>query len=325
MKHRIFTLLAIFATCIATRAQQVATLEALPLAGANTYWNGSGTVTQVTTFADGNLQFVNSYDTSFGGYWGACAYSNVVDTVTAGYSNQYAAITGKGNNNSTIYGVAYYDYNTANNKIRVADTALSSYAYGVYITNSTVAYMSLKNGDFVAKKFGGTSGNDPDFFAVQFTGWRNGLALTDTVTKYLADFRDSNNANDYIVKDWRWVDLTTLGKFDSIIFSFISSDVGQFGINTPLYFCFDDFTTGNAPTTIAHSGAEGSLSNYPNPATNFLFVQDVRGVKLYNQMGQELKLPFIVSNTATVFDISTLAPGFYFARAAALTSTFTKQ
>jgi hypothetical protein len=325
MKHRIFTLLALVASYTTSHAQQVATLEALPLSGPNTYWNGSGNTSQVTSFTDGNLQFVNSYDTSFGGYWGACAYSNVVDTITAGYSNQYAAITGKGNNNSTIYGVAYYDYNTDNNKIKVANNALSSYAYGVYLTNSTVSYMSLKNGDFVAKKFGGTSGNDPDFFAVRFTGWRNGLALPDTVTTYLADFRDSNNANDYIVKDWRWVDLTSLGQVDSVTFSFISSDVGQFGINTPLYFCFDDFTTGSAPAALAATSSTLALDIYPNPATSFLHVKNTSSVRLFNLLGKELQVPAVIKTTETTLDISTLSPGNYFVSGGNVSTKFVKE
>ena len=40
--------------------------------------------------------------------------------------------------------------------------------------------------------------------------------------------------------DWRTVNLTSLGAADTLTFSYESSDVGVFGINTPTYFAADD-------------------------------------------------------------------------------------
>ena len=53
-----------------------------------------------------------------------------------------------------------------------------------------------------AKKFGGTTGNDPDFFKVTVKGYKGGVLTTDSVPFYLADFRFANNALDYIVDSW---------------------------------------------------------------------------------------------------------------------------
>jgi hypothetical protein len=35
---------------------------------------------------------------------------------------------------------------------------------GVYVTNTTYAYNSMRDGDMFAKKFGGPTGNDPDWY-----------------------------------------------------------------------------------------------------------------------------------------------------------------
>ena len=56
---------------------------------------------------------------------------------------------------------------------------------------------------------------------------------------YLADYRSTDSAHDYIVDDWTWVDLSGLGTVDRIEFTLSSSDVGSFGMNTPAYFAMD--------------------------------------------------------------------------------------
>ena len=71
--------------------------------------------------------------------------------------------------------------------------------------------------------------------------------IKDSVIAVLADFRSNNSSEDYILKTWKWVNLLPLGDIDSLSFSYRSSDVGQFGMNTPGYFCMDNFTTKDAP------------------------------------------------------------------------------
>ncbi|MBC7451396.1 MAG: DUF4465 domain-containing protein, partial [Cytophagales bacterium] len=40
---------------------------------------------------------------------------------------------------------------------------------------------------------------------------------------------------------WRWIDLRSLGVVDSLVFTFTSSDVGMYGMNTPAYVAIDHF------------------------------------------------------------------------------------
>ena len=64
--------------------------------------------------------------------------------------------------------------------------------------------------------------------------------MTKTVEFYLADFRFSDNSQDYIVDTWTSVDISSLGAVNQLTFKFESSDNGTFGMNTPAYVCIDD-------------------------------------------------------------------------------------
>src|SRR5690606_7670037 len=107
---------------------------------------------------------------------------------------------------------------------------------GCYITNTSYAYTVIRDGNNFSKKFGGATGNDPDWFVLHIVGKKNGTWLSDSVHFYLADFRFDDNNQDYIVGSWEWVDLSILGDADTLYFELRSSDAGLNGINTPTFF-----------------------------------------------------------------------------------------
>ena len=57
--------------------------------------------------------------------------------------------------------------------------------------------------------------------------------MTGEVSFYLADFRFADNSLDFMLTHGNCVDLGGLAEARSIGFSFESSDVGKFGVNTP--------------------------------------------------------------------------------------------
>ena len=75
---------------------------------------------------------------------------------------------------------------------------------------------------------------------------------------YLADFRFDDNTLDYIVDQWTTVDLSGLTNAVELQFSLSSSDVGDFGMNTPAYFAVDHVTVSeenaNVMGTVSRSG-----------------------------------------------------------------------
>ena len=221
-------------------AAGTATFDDLSL-GANSFENGQNLS---GGFTSGGIGFSNNYSPDFGGFWNGFSYSNVNDTTTPGYGNQYAAITGTAHSGSN-YGVSFDDATIS----LAAGTSIS----GFYITNTTYSALAIEDGSQFSKKFGGASGNDADFFSVTATGY-SGTAETGSATFYLADYRFADNSQDYIVKDWRWFDLTGLGAATTIKFSYRSSDLGDFGINNPTYFAVDDVQAVPEPGTVAALG-----------------------------------------------------------------------
>lgn len=217
---------------------QTASFEDITLQGTNNFKIPS-TGNFDSKFSSGSCEFKNNYDISFGGFWSSgWAYSKTNDTLTATYANLYASYANKGVGNSNNYAVSQNNsfLNLKQNSIK-----------GIHISNTTYAALSMKKGDAFAKKFGGTNGNDSDWFKVTINAYKNGNMKTEKVDFYLADFRFQNNAQDYIIKDWTYVNLQSLGSLDSLKFSLSSSDTSQFGMNTPAFFCIDNVIT-NADT-----------------------------------------------------------------------------
>lgn len=204
------------------------------------------------SFSSENLSFNNHYNSQYGS-WGGWAYSNVTDNVTTGWGNQYSAIAGGGLGSSGIYAVAYEDSFTPT--IPRIFLPEGEPIAGVKVTNTTYAYHSMLNGEYPAKQFGGSSGTDPDFFRLTITGLDHSETITGSVDFYLADYRFENDALDYIVDDWAWVDLSGLGAGTRMLdFTLASSDNGIYGMNTPAYFALGEVAVVPEPGTFALFG-----------------------------------------------------------------------
>jgi hypothetical protein len=211
--------------------------------GGGQYYNGSDSA---GGFTSGGVYFTNNYNTSWGS-WDGWSVSNTTDTTTAGYTNQFSAYTG-GAQSGTQYGV-YYLPSSLGPTVSFTSPDPVTLA-GAYFTNTAYAALSMLNGDSFAKKFGGTSGNDPDWFKLTIRGIDGGGYTANSVEFYLADYRFADNAQDYIVTNWSWVDLTVLGAVYGLEFNLSSSDVGMYGMNTPAYFAMDSVNAVPLPPAV---------------------------------------------------------------------------
>jgi hypothetical protein len=236
--RRMMSLILAF-TFASTAGADIANFDDLSLAP-ESYWNGSD---QSGGFASGSAYFNNNYDSTYGS-WDGFAYSNITDTASSGWSAQYNAITGIGQNGSANYGIGYVGWA----ELPVITLGTAGIVDGLYVTNNNYAYYSMLSGDVYAKKFGGSS-NDEDWFLLTITGKDVVGAATGTIDFYLADYRFADNSEDYIVKTWEYVDLSSLGVVKSLEFSLSSSDIGGWGMNTPAYFALD--TIMPEPSTMA--------------------------------------------------------------------------
>jgi hypothetical protein len=171
----------------------------------------------------------------------------------------------------------------------------------------------MLNGDSFAKKFGGETGDDPDFFSITIKAALNGEMMEDSIEFFLADYRFDDNSMDYILNEWTEIDLTSLGFADQLIFSLNSSDIGAFGINTPAYFCMDNITLLDLADSQENID-DISVNVYPNPASEWIIIdmetQEQGDLSIYDNSGRMvLRYSNYTPNTAAA--ISSLDPGQY--------------
>ncbi len=271
----------------ASLSAQVIDFEDLTLP-TDSFWNGSD---QSGGFTSGNAYFSNSFTDWGNGItsWSGFAYSNMLDTVIQSYSNQYSCYAGTQTPNSTIFGLSYnsIDWMTTevipnfllfNNTVKIQS---------IDVTNSTYAALTMLNGDMYSKKFGGPSGNDPDWFKLTIKGYLDNT-LKGVVEFYLADYRFTNNDSDYIVKQWTTIDISSLGVINKLAFSLSSSDTGTYGMNTPAYFCFDNIRYQNT-SEIKENLTSTNYAIYPNPAQEVLYLnKPAQKITVFTLNGKKL-------------------------------------
>jgi hypothetical protein len=288
------------------QAQSVATFDDLTLSP-ESFWNGSDQSGSFKSGAiGGEITFINSYNTDWQS-WSGFAYSNMSDISTPGFLNQYSAITGKGFEEGKNYGVCY-----PAPKAELGFTLPGKFT-GFYITNSTYAYLSMKNGDAYSKKFGGETGNDPDYFNLMIEGLNgNGLPV-DTLNFLLADFRFADNSKDYILNNWTWVDLSNLKVANKLRFSLSSSDNALWGMNTPGYFCIDDLKYEIMVSASEIQQSQASI--FPNPFNDRLIISGINTrahVSIFDVSGRTMSEYLNVANNQVIGGLNKLKSGVYF-------------
>ena len=240
---------------------QTIDFEDLSLTVPNSFVNGSAAVVAPAT--SGNSQFVsrgatfkNHYETSpFGDFWFGWSYSNVVNNVTPGPSNQYAAYLPNGGNGSPNYAIASVD--TTGTIVPSIDLPAGRKPVSMQLTNTTYAARIVLFGE------------DPNHFARQFDvahqdtftltiqGFDGLGGLTGTIVVNLADYRVPGSvAQTKVIQDWTTVDLTPLGDATKMTFAMDSTDhfidnsttpPTDYGMNTPAYFALDNLTLAAVP------------------------------------------------------------------------------
>jgi len=305
MKH-FFTTLFIFSLAL-LNAQTTTDFESFDLE-AGEFLNGSD---GSGGFSTENLFLPNSYldDPQFPS-WSGWSISAATDTMTAGFMNQYSAITGAGFEGSTNYAVSF----SATNILELRRDAVGKVIEGMYVTNGTYPYLSIKDGDGFTKKFGGLVGDDPDYFLLTIKKYFEGELSTDSINFYLADYRFEDNTQDYIIDEWTYVDLTSLGNVDSLQFTLSSTDNNPiFGMNTPAYFCIDNFMTRDQATFTSAPKLDLDLTIFPNPTSNFLNFtwEQQQGIVQVVDLQGRILLEQILQKGNNQIEVNQLVHGLY--------------
>ena len=223
--------------------------------GVSGYWQG---MEGNNEFFSGGWTFTNQYSSYF---WGGFTVTNHTDLTQTGLDAQYTAIAGVGHDGSAQYAVSYTMGATA--EVSASDASVQTVS-GCYVTNNLWTYQSITEGDYSATPFGGTSGNDPDWFKLTATGKNSDGQTVGTLDFYLADYRFADHEEDYVLNTWEWFDLSPLGPVASISFSLSSSKNDSFGMLTPAYFCMEDFN-GVGPDTPPPTYLEENALDFDKP------------------------------------------------------------
>jgi hypothetical protein len=183
------------------------------------------------------MDFVGTTDVSEYGtfkYWNGSAVSRFNDMTTAGLANQCSvyykdAKTGAGGQGGSATFAVCFD-----GAVEFSDAAAEAEFHQIWVTNATYTALSMMNGDAYARKF-----EVGDWLKLTIAAEDKAGAATGTpVEVYLADLRNATSPG--ILKEWKMVDLKPLGdKVHKLTFALSSTDNGEWGMNTPKYFCFD--------------------------------------------------------------------------------------
>lgn len=179
--------------------------------------------------------------------WNGFTYSDVNNPTNGGWENQFAVYgDGADFSGTGSYAVGYVDaYNAVNPTVNFA---YNQTVNGLFVNNTAYTAFDMIDGSPFSKQF-----TTNDWFSLSIEGFNSVGGTLGTVDINLADFAgftDGDNKNNYIVNDWTYVDLTSLGDtVRSLEFTLSSSDTGLFGMNTPAYFAVDNIDAIPEPAT----------------------------------------------------------------------------
>ncbi len=182
-----------------------------------------------------NLPVVN--DTA-NNYWSGYALSSQYRTNQAdSLIYQFSAYsTNGGDEASKVFLVYYEDLVFGESNYITFNDGLSHTIGDIAVANNSYSWWVMKIGDSspVAHQF--TMPNS--WFIARFSGYNEVGALVGVVDVHLADLTLGNSS--YQLSNWATVNLSSLGNISKLGVNFLSSDVGENGINTPAYICIDN-------------------------------------------------------------------------------------
>lgn len=179
------------------------------------------------TFTSGVCAFGQYVDALYAPaiYYYGFVVSNHTDTVFESYEDAYQVVGGQAHsgNNYAVWYSSWY----GNDRVSVAEPTQFA---GFYVNNSTYVEACIVDG------FGLTDGafTAEDWLKLTIYGL-NGTDTTGAVDFYLA--KDSS-----YVREWTWVDLSTLGEVTDLAFDMTGSRNNSYGPEVATYFCMDDLT-----------------------------------------------------------------------------------
>lgn len=205
----------------------VATFEneegGIQLDAQNHYWLGNNPQSGNNVWKSGDFSLYTYDDNSWGTdyYYGFYA-SNETENTSTGYEQPYRSAVGGAyeGSNFAIWTNDYY----GSNSIRLANPMPVA---GFFVTNNAYTVNDMI-GNGWSKKF-----DETDWLNVVCVGKIAGVTTGTVVVELAKDGK--------FIKDWTYVDLSSLGQVNEVVFTMEGSDMSYGYLNTPAYFCLDNF------------------------------------------------------------------------------------
>ena len=182
-------------------------------------------------YATEDMIFEYFYNEEYG-YWGGFAQSKMFDTDLKNgiYDNQYSAYNAKAASGNSFLLYYYDSFNEPCDIVCMTSLELRS----VKLNLSTYTYASITDEDINAFARAFTDG---DYLKVVFTPLAaDETPVGDNVECYVVDYRDGKR---FVADNWQEYKLN-LPASARIRVTIETTDVGEWGANTPLYICLDD-------------------------------------------------------------------------------------
>ncbi len=199
------------------------------------------------------------------------------------------------------YLVGYYSEFNGEKSCQLAFNDGKSYApQGVYVNLNSYPYYTIEYGDQYARAF-----NNGDSFKLII----HGVAADESEKTVSVELAAYENGNLTINRGWRYVDLSSLGTVDEMYFTMTSTDVGEWGVNTPTYFCLDKLTVLESTGGVSDVAESAVTLSYDREAMT-VNVAGADFAIIADTMGRT-----VMSGEQSRFDISHLPAGVYVVKA----------
>lgn len=182
----------------------------------------------------------------------------------------------------------------------IMSDGLDHEAVGVYVSLNSYTYYSIADGNGMARQF-----SQGDSFTLTVYG-EDAEGNVRHIDVPLASF---DNGDLTATRGWKYVDLSDLGKVNTIWFTTHSTDVGAYGENTPSYFCLDKLS-------VKANGSQSSVAanSIRTPRTNIFYSRKDAMVKL---SGSDFAMVFdpaghcVMTAESDQFSVAHLPAGVY--------------
>ena len=193
------------------------------------------------------------------------------------------------------------------------NTGKSYEVVGAYFNLNTYTFYSILYGDGYARAF--TEGDKLTLIVHGVNSDEN----ENTVEITLASFSNGClNAN----TGWQYVDLSSLGVVEELYFTMKSTDSGQWGMNTPSYFCMDKLMVKEAENSsiISLPVSEGKTDINYDSASKTINLSSPMFAIVYDTMGHKI----MSSEDTANFSVEHLDAGIYVVKAGSSSLKFAR-